>query len=143
MSAAVDDARAAIADLCAVLGRVDDDGVALHDAITRFDHTTVLDVALRLERSLEAVAPAERAVVGAVERARDEGVGAAIADELNAARAQAARVMQAQRHTAALLTKARSFNRAYQQALLPPTQSYGRRARFTEGAVASSMRTAG
>ena len=52
-------------------------------------------------------------------------------------------MLQFQKNTAVLLEKARRFNRAHQQALLPPTQSYGRRARFVDGTVTSSMRTAG
>lgn len=143
LSSAVDDAKAAIADLVGVLARVDDDSRALREAITRFDHATVLERALRLERTVDAVKEAEQFVVGAVARTVAEGCREAVAADLDALRAHAAHVMQFQRNTAVLLEKARGFNRAHQQALLPPTQSYGRRARFVDGAVASSLRTAG
>lgn len=143
LSSAVLDAKAAIADLCGVLARVDDDSRALREAIARFDHAVVLELSLRLERTAVAVNEAEAFVVAAVARARAEGTTAAIADDIADLRGRAAAVMLFQKNTAVLLEKARGFNRAHQQALLPPTQAYGRRARFVDGAVTSSMRTAG
>jgi hypothetical protein len=137
-------ARASIAALKSALEGHESDVGALRDALVLFNTPAVLEIALRVERTVERIQRMQDAAVAALSVARVQAPGALDAD-LDGLRALAGRVAEVHQRTAALAHKLQGFTRAHVRALTQtePSRGYDRRARISDGATLSLLQGAG